>query len=441
MHLEGLKIAIKTLGCKLNQYESMGMQERLEAAGFTIVGPRDPADIYIINSCTVTGKTDRRSRHAARQVMNWNSHARIIVTGCAAQREVSEFDSIPGVSAILGNREKNHIEDYIPRILADEPLIVEVSELDDAPFENLTISRFRNYTRAFVKIQEGCNHSCSYCIIPTVRGPSRSQKQSDVIQEINRLANSGYGEIVLTGIDLGTYGHDLTPASTLANLLVEIEKIDSLKRVRLSSIEPMEFSLELINQITASRKICKHFHIPLQGGCNSLLKRMNRTYSLEEFSRVILELKKRSPDCCIGCDVITAFPGETESEFKATFDFIQRHPIDYLHVFTYSPRKNTPAATFPDPVHPRTAKKRCHALRELSNQKAVEFRQRFVGKEISVIVLGNHDAQTGLIKGLSDNYIQVLFEESNLSKGQIVDAIVTECIDLVCKVKVKNIRD
>ncbi|MBN1296636.1 tRNA (N(6)-L-threonylcarbamoyladenosine(37)-C(2))-methylthiotransferase MtaB [bacterium] len=427
-----IRVAIKTLGCKLNQYESMGMQESLEHAGCIIVSADDDADIYIVNSCTVTGKTDRRSRHATLQLHRLHPDARIIVTGCGAQRDSHEFSGLPGVHAVLGNREKNRIIDFVHRILIEDDPITFVSPLEHAPFEKLSISRFRNYTRAFIKIQEGCNRSCSYCIIPTVRGPSRSQPPDNILEEVHRLVYGGFKEIVLTGIDLGTYGLDLQPALRLSDLLGMLEQVPGLIRIRLSSIEPMEFTPELIEAITTSSRICRHFHIPLQGGDNATLQRMNRTYTREEFASIIHAIRDRSPDACIGTDVITAFPGETEQAFQNTYSFIDALPVDYLHVFTFSVRKTTAAAAFPNRVDPRIARDRCHALRSLSSQKAASFRARMTGRDLPVIVLGAQDTETGLPRALSDNYIQILIEGSDPQKGQCLTARLLRCCGLRC---------
>jgi len=410
----------------------MGMQEALESAGFTIVGSRAPADICIINTCTVTGKTDRRSRQAARQATRINPDAKIIITGCGAQRDVREFSEIPGVMAVLGNREKQQIAGYVRKILDGRPPFIEVSDLDHAPFKKLAISRFRNYTRAFIKIQEGCNRACTYCVIPSVRGPSRSQPMEQIVSEIQRLTARNFREIVLTGIDLGTYGLDLTPPVNLIRLVDRIERIEGLERIRLSSIEPMEFSDALIQKITESPRICRHFHIPLQSGHNRILQRMNRGYTRDDFARIVGKIKAGSPDACIGVDVITAFPGETHEEFADSYAFIESLPVDYLHVFTYSVRPQTPASRYPDRVDPETARERCHALRALSVEKAERFRLRMTGKILPVIILGARDTRTGFPRALSDNYIQLLMKGDVPGKGSIVDARLERCSGLRC---------
>ncbi len=368
-----IRVAIRTFGCKLNQYESMGLQEALENAGFSVVSHLEAADFYIINTCTVTGRTDRRSRQATRQALQVNPAAGIIITGCGAQRDFQEFAKMTNVRAVIGNREKNRISEILTELMNRNSNILEISDLEKAPFERLSISRFRNYTRAFVKIQEGCNRSCSYCVIPSVRGPSRSQKLELVIGDIELLVNKGFHEIVLTGIDLGTYGFDLHPKCDLTTLITRIEQIRLLGRVRLSSIEPMEFNTDLINKVTGSEKICSHFHIPLQSGCNRVLKRMNRSYSCEEYSAIVSMIRKNAPHACIGADVIVGFPGETEVDFSETFRFIEENPIDYLHVFSFSIRKGTRAATFPGQNPPEIIKQRSHTLRELGIVKAKRY--------------------------------------------------------------------
>jgi len=410
----------------------MGMQESLESAGYTLVGPRDVADVFIINSCTVTGKTDRRSRHAVHQARRLNPDAAIIVTGCGAQRDAAEFSEIAGVKAILGNREKQAIVEYVDRILNGEEQIIDVSRLQNAPFEKLSISRFRNYTRAFLKIQEGCNRACTYCVIPSVRGPSRSQEPDAIIREIERLVSHNFREIVLTGIDLGTYGLDLDRKTTLVSLLDTIEKIPGLQRIRLSSIEPMEFSDALIDKITLSEKICRHFHIPLQSGSNRILDKMNRGYHREDYEKIVDRIRKRSPDACIGADIITGFPGETDADYNSGYAFIKSLPLDYLHVFTYSIRESTPAAAFDGKIDPEKARDRCHSLRALSQEKAERFRRRLIGKTLPVIILGAKDTRTGYPRSLSDNYIQVLIQGECPAKGNIVPVRLDTCDSLRC---------
>lgn len=429
-------VSIRTFGCKLNQYESMGMLEQLEKSGLRVVPPDQKSDIVIINTCTVTQRTDQRTLKLVRALARQQPDSRILIIGCSAQRQKNEFLKLFNVRAVLGNREKNHIAEYVQRVWKEEPVIVAVSDLQKAPFERLSISRFRNYTRAFIKIQEGCDRYCSYCVIPTVRGPSRSQAPDLVVQDIQNLANHNYREIVLTGIDLGVYGLDLTPATNLASLLTEIEKIPEIARIRLSSIEPMDFDRELIEKITISSKICRHFHIPLQSATDRILKMMSRSYTHEDYASIIEAIKTASPDACIGADLITGFPGETESEFEEGYRFVENLPIDYLHVFSYSDRTGRPSTHFPDKVPFETIKARCQTLRDLGYRKAISFRKRMIGKQLSAIVLGVVDKATGLPQGLTDNYIRVTLPNHRIPKGAITNVVLDKVDGLICSCRV-----
>jgi threonylcarbamoyladenosine tRNA methylthiotransferase MtaB len=432
------RIAIKTLGCKLNQYESMGIREALEHSGFQVVQAREFADIYIINTCTVTGKTDRRSRKATRHVLTLNPQAKIIVTGCGAQRDKRMWTKIPNVFAVIGNREKNNIVRYVHSISEGVTGLVEISDLRHAPFERLAIRRFGSYSRAFIKIQEGCDRHCSYCIIPSVRGRSRSQNPSTIVDDVTRLADQNYSEIVLTGIDLGTYGKDLIPECNLVELLNHLENIPGLERIRLSSIEPMEFNSDLIKKITASSKICRHFHIPLQSASNAILEKMNRSYTIEDYATIVRDIKHASPDACIGADVIAGFPGESEAQFEHAFSFIKSLPLDYLHVFSYSDRDGTPSSKFNNKLPSETIKMRCNLLRNLSNRKAEAFRKRFIGQTLRVVVLGVKDRATDLPQSLSDNYIRVSIKGSPPIKGNLVSIRLESVKGFQCIGKVVN---
>ncbi len=427
-----ISVAIKTLGCKLNQYESMGIREELEHSGFRVVSPWEPADVYIINTCTVTGQTDRRSRKAVRHVLKINPEARIIVTGCGAQRDQTMWTDIPHVSAVIGNIEKNSISLYVNRVVEGNAALVDVSDIKKATFARLKISRFGSYSRAFVKIQEGCDRDCSYCVIPSVRGRSRSMDISGIIDDLRQLVTQNYQEIVLTGIDLGTYGKDLKPQSSLVDLLTQIETIEGLARVRLSSIEPMEFTTDLIKVITGSPRICRHFHIPLQSGSDIVLKRMNRSYTIADYANIINKIKHLSPDSCIGADVIVGFPGETDSDFDQAYSFIESLSVDYLHVFPYSDREGTPSSCFADKIRPDVIKTRSARLRKLSNVKAENFRTRFIGQTLPVVIIGLNDKKTGLPQSLSDNYIRVLLKGDIPAKGQLTNVQLKTVNGLEC---------
>ena len=423
-------VAIMTLGCKLNQYETMGMVEVLANRGYIIIKPEEGADIYIVNTCTVTGKTDRRSRQAVRRILNWNPAAAIVVTGCGVQRDPEEFRYLPNVVLLAGNREKHQITELIDSLESNQTQI-RISDITTAPFESIHIEKFGSYTRAFLKIQDGCNGNCSYCVIPSVRGPSRSQRPDLIMNQIRDLTANGFRELVLTGIDLGNYGTDLSTGIDLFRLLKMIIAEESLNRVRLSSIEPTEQLKAIADLIDETPKICKHLHIPMQSGSDSILRLMNRSYTTEFYSDLVLSIKDKCSDICIGADVIVGFPGETEGLFKETYDFIDKLPLDYLHVFSFSERSGTPANSFKGKLDPETKKFRCHSLRKLSKHKASEFRQKMIGKELDVIVLGTKDKETGLSVGLSDNYIKVFIENTCPESGLIRKIKITRVQDLM----------
>jgi threonylcarbamoyladenosine tRNA methylthiotransferase MtaB len=427
------KVAIITLGCKLNQYESMGIEESLEHAGYKIVNRTSGADYYIVNTCTVTAKTDRRSRHAIRQALSWNPNAKIIVTGCGSQRNAREFEHLPNVMLISGNREKIHIPDLIADAEKQTSILTVVDPISEAPFENIPITRFRNYKRAFVKIQDGCDRACSYCVIPSVRGPSRSQQPHLISEEIQSLVRDGsFKEIVLTGVDLGTYGLDLSPATSFLALLKQLVEVDGLQRIRLSSIEPMEFHTDLIDFVTTYPKICKHFHIPLQSGSDTILSKMNRNYTSAEFLDIVTKIKIKEPASCIGADVITAFPGETLDLFEETHAFLCTAHVDYLHVFTYSDRPGTPASRNPEKTTFTDAKDRTHILRALGNEKAIAFRTKMLHQPLQSIILTAKHKQSHLPIALTHNYIQVQIRGRALTAGSIVDVKIEEVRELEC---------
>lgn len=330
-------VAFFTLGCKLNQFESAAMAGQLESAGYDVIDPKWRADIYIINTCTVTGKTDHRNRAAVRRAQRLNPDAVIVVAGCYSKVAPSEVAAMAGVDLIIGNAEKTKIVSLLrgffegrePFSGSQEPAI-----RDRTPM----IDRFFDYSRAFVKVQEGCDSQCAYCIIPRARGPNRSMPPSWVIAQVQKLVDAGYQEVVLCGTHLGTYGLDLPQEQKFADILRRILKETAVQRIRLSSIEPMEFDAELREVIVSSKRICRHLHIPLQSGCDDVLKAMNRGYSTDDYRELIEWFKAKSPKMCVGADVIVGFPAESESRFGETLRFVQSVDLSYLHVFSYSIR-------------------------------------------------------------------------------------------------------
>ena len=409
------KIAIATLGCKVNKYDSAVIHKLLEGAEFSFVPFGRKADIYIVNTCTVTKRADYQSRQLIRRLHRLNPDALIIVTGCYAQRAPKEIKEIQGVDYTVGIGEKERILD-----------LINGSPRKEAPLEITNdIPAFPEHTRAFLKVQDGCDSYCSYCIVPYARGRSRSLRKEDAIRSISKLAELGYREIVLTGIHLGSYGWDLMPPTRLSNLLRSIEHEGISCRIRLSSIEPTEFDDDLIDLISSSRTICNHLHIPLQSGADEVLKRMNRPYTSELFKELVKKLVLAMPDLNIGVDVIVGFPGESHENFTNTVSVIEELPIGYLHVFPYSRRPGTPAADFPDQVDNKTIKKRGETLRGMGSSKREEFYRGFLKKRLSILVESKKDADTKYLKGFSRNYIPVLIDVGEDMVNKEIPIIVT----------------
>ncbi len=404
-------IAITTLGCKANQFDSEMMRESLERSGFEIIPFPQRADIYIINTCTVTHRADYQSRQLIRRAKRLNPSSLIVVTGCYSQVYPEEVQGVEGVGVVLGNGEKASIADILRNPLKGSSPMVSVGDMEkERQIGEANIDRFSRHTRALLKVQDGCNASCAYCIIPRARGRSRSLDLVGVFHRLQRLENSGFKEVVLTGIHLGIYGSDLSPPTSLAELCEKTNDIPAPQRIRLSSIEPADFRPELIQSIASSPRLCNHLHIPMQSGDDDILRRMNRNYDRNFFADLVQTLVHRIPDINIGVDVIVGFPGEGEKEFRNTYDFLEKSDIGYLHVFPFSRRRGTEAYQFAHQVDPRTKKGRCEALRALGRRKRAAFHGRFLGRELEVLVEGKRDKHTGRLKGYSRNYIPVLVE-------------------------------
>jgi len=423
-----VKFAIATLGCKVNQYESAGIIEGLEGRGFSNVPFDSEADIYIVNTCTITAKTDYQSRQLIRRANRKSPSASIIVTGCYAQIAPHELAGLAGVRAVVGMEEKENIPFTINELIKGTHKIITSDISLKKNYSGLFASKFPGHTRAFLKIQDGCNAFCSYCIIPYARGRSRSLPENDVIKQIKDLNDAGYREIVLTGIHLGIYGHDLSPFTSFLNLLRKIENADIIERLRISSIEPVEITDGLINHIKNSRIICRHLHIPLQSGDDRILNLMKRNYNTRQFRNRIEKIIDAVPEIAIGMDVIVGFPGEGEKEFNNTRDFVEGIPLAYLHVFPYSRRPGTEASQFPDQVDESIKKERGKILRDMGKKKRMEFNKRFIGKKLSVLVENTKDGETGFMKGFSDNYIPVLIPAGNVSMSNHIVKVRAESL-------------
>ena len=416
-HAPRATVALATLGCKTNQFESAAMQESLQNAGYQVVPFDDGAELVIVNTCTVTSATDAQSRNLIRRARRFNPSCRVVVTGCYAQVDPDALHDLPGVSLVIGNEEKQRLLDYLKS--DQDATYVEVSDIRQAgPICLPPLTSFSGRSRAFVQIQNGCDAFCSYCIIPYARGASRSAHPDEILQQIAELLESGYQEIVLTGIHIGGYGADLQSPLTLNGLVQRIEQETAAHRLRLGSIEPTELTDELLESVAASQIICPHFHIPLQAGDDGVLQRMGRTYTVDFFARLVHKVRETLPSAAICLDVITGFPGETDQEFENTYNFIAELPITDLHVFPFSKRPGTPAATLPDQVPGNISRERAEKLRLLAAEKHRLFAESFIGQELEVVVEAGTKA--GLLKGISRNYLDLRFSGDTSLAGQCI---------------------
>jgi threonylcarbamoyladenosine tRNA methylthiotransferase MtaB len=397
------RIAIATLGCKVNQFETAAMAEQLRADGWELVPFNSQADLYLINSCTVTSRSDAESRRLIRRARRLNPAARVVATGCYAQVQPEALAAMTELNQVLGNEEKQWIVEAIAR---GTNQITDLSTLSTAG--PLRLTSHLEHTRAFLQVQNGCENGCSYCIVPAARGPNRSASADEVITTVQRLAANGYQEVVLTGIHLGAYGLDQQPTTSLTELVRQLEQQTTIPRLRLGSIEPNELTDELLDCFMASSRLCPHLHIPLQSGCDSVLERMRRRYTADFYRSVVERAAAALPDAFIAADLIVGFPGETEAEFEATYRLVEQLPLANLHVFPYSRRPGTPAAELPDQVPPQVITKRAERLRQLATEKRTAFQQRFVGQTLQVLGL-RHDLQQGMLTGLSRNYLELRY--------------------------------
>lgn len=420
-------VTIITLGCKVNQCESAALACLLEASGYRPSNAHGRNDLVVINTCAVTGKAAMQSRQAIRQAVRNHPGAKIVVTGCYAQTAPEQIRRIEGVDCIVGHGDKLNIPAIVDRIglTASEPALVHHDIFEDLCFAPLPSVAPETRTRAFLKIQDGCDAFCTYCIVPHARGRSRSMPAEDVRTHIRMMADQGFREIVLTGIHLGAYGKDLEPQTSLPSLLSSIEGQYRTVRIRISSIEPTEVEADLVNLIAAPEStLCPHLHIPLQSGDNGILKRMARPYGRERFAQTIADIHRALPYAAIGADVLVGFPGENQSAFDNTYALIDQLPVSYLHVFPFSPRKGTPAAGFKAKVRESIIKERCARLRQLSEEKKALFYHSNIGRVVDVLV---ETVQSGYCRGLSENYIPVLIPGSQHTENSVVKV----CIDRV----------
>ncbi len=422
-----LRIALVTLGCKVNQSDAAALAAGLLARGHRLVSFRQSADVCIVHTCTVTQKTDYQSRQLIRRAVSRNPEARIIVTGCYAETAPEAIRDIPGVDYVGGTGEQEAIAAIAGEMgKLEKPQVLSSRGEKRDCMGPVTAPFFGERTRAYLKVQDGCNAFCSYCIVPHARGRNRSLPPEEAVGAFRNLAAQGFKEIVLTGIHLGSYGEDLHPSRSLPALLEAIERESDDVRLRLSSIEPTEFDDALIEFLGRSRMICPHLHIPLQSGDDGILKMMNRNYSAAFFADLLNRLTRTIPDLAIGVDVIGGFPGEDEEAFENTLNLLRTLPVAYLHIFPFSRRKGTPAEELAGQVPPQTIKARCERLRELGEEKRRLFYASFLGRETRVLIESRKDRETGLPKGYSRNYIPVLVRGGDDWVNHEIPAVITE---------------
>jgi threonylcarbamoyladenosine tRNA methylthiotransferase MtaB len=410
-------VALTTLGCRLNQVESQEMGALLEGRGFRVVPAGSHAQVHVVNTCTVTGRADFSDRQAIRRITREDPGAFLVVTGCFAQTDPDAVAALPGVDLVVGNQEKYRLPDLLDSLVKRPRAAVAVADIREArampiapiALGNSMIGRTSGRSRAFVKIQDGCQHRCAFCIVPAARGGSRSQEPKVVLDQVRALAEAGYADVTLTGVDIGHYGWDLYPRTSLAALVRSLAGVDGLRWLRLSSVLPSYFTADLIDAVTTLPVVAPHLHLPLQSGSDRVLRLMRRPYHTGMYRDLVNRLAAAIPGLGLGADVIVGHPGETDEDFEATLALVDALPFSYLHVFAYSDRKGTEAARRPGHVPAAVIRERSQRLRRLGREKSHAFRRVLVGRARQVLVLDAPDRPTGLLAGLTSNYVEVLF--------------------------------
>lgn len=423
MEKENKTVSFLTLGCKVNQYDSDAMRTIFLQQGYKAVKEEEEADVYVINTCSVTSIGDRKSRQMVRKIRRKHPQAVIAVAGCYAQIVPEIFEAMGDIDVIVGAQNRSKIVEYVEQAQKKEKTINAVKDIMSVTeFENLYVdAEGETKTRAFIKVQEGCDNYCTFCIIPFARGKLKSRKQKDAVEEIRRLVAKGYREIVLTGIHLGNYGRDLHDGTSLATLVEELLRIPNLLRIRMGSIESVELSDDLINLIKDEPRVCRHLHLPIQSGSDAVLRRMNRHYRLPEYKKLISELREKIPGLALTTDLIVGFPGETEENFMETLETLRELRFSAIHVFPYSQRTGTPAAVFPNQVPGDIKKDRVHRVQELEKEVSKEYRKTFLQKTVHVLI---EEEKNGYFEGLSDEYIRVSITDKNVEKGRLYSVYV-----------------
>ena len=414
-------VAFITLGCKVNQYETNAMSQKLIEEGYKIVEHTQKADIYIINTCTVTNMSDRKSRQMIRRAKEINPEAIIIAVGCYVQVAKKEIENIKEIDLALGNEEKVDIVKYCNEIIQKNKKEEIADVMQSRKFAEFGETSYTEKTRAVIKVQDGCDRFCSYCIIPYARGRVRSREPEHIIKEIKQIANEGIKEVVITGIHIASYGKDFKKDYKLIDLLEEINKIDGIERIRLGSIEPLLITEEFVQRLVKLEKICEQFHLSLQSGCDETLKRMNRRYTTQQFEEIVKRLRKAYDNVNLTTDIIVGFPGETEEEFAKTYKFLEKIKFYKMHIFKYSPRKGTRAEQMPQQIEPQLKEERSKKLIELSDKNEKEYNSEYVGKRVEVLW---EEQKNEIYKGHTKNYVLVEMKaKPSENKENVIESV------------------
>lgn len=423
--MENLKVAFCSLGCKVNQYETNAMAQKFIENGFSVVDFEETADIYIVNTCTVTSIADKKSRQMLRRAKEHNQNSIVVACGCYAQVAAKEIEEIDEVDLVIGNNEKSDIIKIVEEYRSNKDVNEIVSDvMYKEEYVEFGPTTYTEKTRAVIKVQDGCDRFCSYCLIPFARGHIRSRSVNNVVEEVEKVVADGFKEVVITGIHVASYGRDFKDGTTLIDLLEKINDVEGLQRIRLSSIEPIIMTDDFIERLSKLDKICDHFHLSLQSGCTETLKRMNRRYTAEEFMDATERLRAKFPNAALTTDVIVGFPGETDEEFEETYEFLKKIKFYHMHVFKYSPRKGTKAAVMPNQVDSKVKEIRSKKLIELSDENELEYNKSYIGKEVEVLF---EEREEKYCKGHTRNYMVIKYKtdenlENRIKVVKIIDA-------------------
>lgn len=424
------KVAFITLGCKVNQYETNAMIQKFVESGYKVVEHHEVADIYVVNTCTVTNMSDRKSRQMLRRVKELNPNAIIVACGCYVQVAKEEVEKIEEIDLVLGNNEKKEIVEYIEKYINENEKQIEIEDvMYQKEFVDFGTVTYTEKTRAVIKVQDGCDRFCSYCIIPYARGRVRSRKPESIIKEIENISKEGIKEVVITGIHIASYGKDFKEEYKLIDLLEDINKIEGIQRIRLGSIEPLLITQEFIGRLAKLDKICNHFHLSLQSGCDDTLKRMNRRYTTKQFDEIVKILRDNYCDVMLTTDIIVGFPGETDEEFNNTYEYLKKIKFYKMHVFKYSPRKGTKAASMPNQVNGNVKEERSQKLIQLSNENEKYYNEKYINKNVEVLF---EEEKENVYKGHTKNYILAYCKSKDSLENKVLE---TKC----CKAEADHI--